>query len=177
MRKTEKILLILIALGILAKIFLLPGSGILVVIATLAIGFLYFPLGFAFFTRVRLRKLFKNDSYKHLKPVDIILSIFTGIGFQSLIIGLLFQLQYWPGANIMSLSGLISSLPFIITAAFMLKSSNKYVYIGILKRGIPLFLFVLSLYLTPLTTKLKVFKVDPRIEAYLLNNYKSTNSN
>lgn len=176
MRILEKTLWILIILATLGKLVPVVGTGIIITFAALTLSFLYFIFGFAIFTRIGFRQIFKKDNYKHLKPVDIILSVITGMAFQTTVCGLLFQLQYWPGARVMSFAGLITSLPFIIIAAFLLKAQNRYVYIAILKRGIPLFLALLFLHLTPVTTKLKIFKVsDPEIKGRIINDAKAGN--
>ena len=76
----------------------------------------------------------------------------------------------------MAVAGLLSTLPFLIIAAIMSMSKNTYVYAGILTRGLPMFLFVLFLYMTPVTKKLKIFKVsEPEIEARILNDAKEGN--
>lgn len=169
MRITEKILLILIVLAILAKLVPIPLAGLILTLSAMTLSFIYALLGFAIFTKIGFRKIFNAGSYKHLKPLDIIFSILTGWAFSSLTIGILFQLQYWPNANIMSLAGMILTIPILILAAFLLKKQNRIVYMGILKRGIPLVLFVLVLYVLPTTTKLKIFKIaDPEIEAQIL---------
>src|SRR5690606_7855297 len=92
-----------------------------------------------------------------------------GMAFQILVTGLLFKLQYWPGAGVMSFVALITNFPFILLAAWLLMTKNRFVYVAIIKRGVPMFLFLLVLHLTPITTRLKIFKVDPEIETMILN--------
>lgn len=171
MKILERSLLILIVLSLLAKIVPLAGrSGLVLTIAALTLSCLYFFLGFAVFTKVGFRRIFKWDSYKHLKSWDIIIAIVAGVAFSVLVISLLFKVQYWPGAYYMSRAGLIMLFIIIIVAVFMLKTVNSFIYIGILKRGVPLFLFVLLLQLLPLTARLKIFKVAPEIETQILMN-------
>src|SRR5690606_31171587 len=143
---------------------------IVITFAALALSLLYFFFGFAVFTGIGFRKIFKKDSYPGLKPWDIVISVITGFTFQLLVAVLLFNIQYWPGARVMSSLALMTSFPFILLADWLLMTKNRFVYIAILKRGVPLFVFVLLLHLTPLTTRLKIFKVDPETEALILNN-------
>ncbi len=163
----------LIVLAILAKLVPLPFNSIVITFAALALSLLYFFFGFAVFTSIGFRQIFKKDSYANLKPWDIIISVFTGMAFQILVIGLLFKIQYWPGAGIMSFTALMSSFLFILLAAWLLMTQNRFVYVAILKRGVPLFLFLLFLHLIPLTTRLKIFRVDPQTEELILNDANS----
>ncbi len=163
----------LIVLAILAKLVPIPFNSIVISFAALALSLLYFFFGFAVFTGIGFRQIFKKDSYTNLKPWDIIISVFTGMAFQILVFGLLFKIQYWPGARVMSSVALMTSFPFILLAAWLLMTKNRFVYIAILKRGIPLFLFVLLLHLLPLTTRLKIFRVDPQTEELILNDANS----
>lgn len=173
----EKILLILIALGALGKLGPIVGSGIVLTFGALILSFIYFVFGFAVFTGIRLRNISKKESYTHLKPYDIIISIFTGFIFQSLIMSLLFQLQYWPGAAVMSLATVLSAPIFLILSAVLLMTKNRYIYSGILARGVPMFLLLLVLYLSPVNAKLKIFKVgSPEMEAQILNNAKEADA-
>lgn len=173
MKRLEKTLLMLIVLSILAKLVPLPFNGIVITFAALALSILYFFFGFAVFPDIGFRQILKKESYSNLKPWDIIISVFTGMAFQILVIGLLFKIQYWPGASVMSRTALISNIPFLILASWLLMTQNRFVYVAILKRGVPLFLFLLFLHLLPLTTRLNIFKVDSQTEALILNDANS----
>jgi|GEM_PF-3160017 len=168
MIKLEKGLIILLAISILAKIIPIPGSGPAITLTALVLSCLYLFFGFAVFAKIGFRKIFKKDSYKQLKSWDIIISIITGIVFQTVVLGLIFKLQYWPGAHPMSRAGLMMMCIIIILSVFMLRTVNRFIYVGILKRGIPLFLLLLLLHVLPLTTRLKIFKVHPEIESKIL---------
>lgn len=174
MRKLEKVLIILIVIATISKLVPVVGMSIVLTFAALSLSFLYFIFGFAVFTKIAFANIFKRETYKHLKVRDIIISVLTGFAFPVLISGLLFRLNYWPAAHIMSFTGLLTTFPFIIIALVLLHTQNRFVYIEILKRGIPLYLFVLLLHLLPLTTRLKIFKVsNPEHEREIINNYNS----
>lgn len=170
MRKLEKVLVILIAIAALTKLIPILGFSIVLTFAALILSFLYLVFGFAVFTKIGFKDIFKRASYKLLKPRDIIISILTGYAFSMLVLGLLFKLSYWPAATIMSFMSLLQATPFILIPFFLLKTQNRFIYIGILKRGIPLFLLVLLLHLLPLDTRLKIFKVPyPELEKEIRN--------
>lgn len=177
MRKFERILWVLLLLAILGKLVPVPFNGVVITVAVLSLSVLYFLFGFAVFSKIGFRNIFKKNSYEHLKFVDILLCVLTGMAFQSLTSGMLFQLQYWPGANVMAFAGLVTTLPFLIVATIMLRTQNRYVYLGMLKRGLPLFSLTMFLYLTPVEKKLKIFKVNHlEIEQQILNDAKEANN-
>lgn len=168
MKKLENALLIMLVISILAKTLPVTGSGPALTFIALILSVVYFFFGFVIFTKIRFREILKTETYKHLKPWDIIISIVTGVVFQTVVLGLIFKLQYWPGAHYMSRAGLIMLFIIIIVAVIMLKTVNSFIYIGILKRGITFFLLLLLLHLLPLTTRLNIFKEHPEIEAQIL---------
>ena len=177
MRIIEKTLIIMLIAGMVLKIFAIPGSSVLITISILSLSVLYFLFGFAIFTKVPIKGIFKKISYSHLKPADIITSIFCGNALSTLIVGILFQLNYWLGASPMTFAGMATTLPIIITAIiFLFLLKNRYVYQEILVRTIPFFLLALFLHLTPVSTRLKIFKVyDKNIEAQILEDSKQQN--
>lgn len=165
-------------LGALGKTVPIVGTSIIITLAGLTLSLLYFIFGFAVFTKIGFRKIFKKDSYANIKPWDIIICVFTGFAFQTLISALVFQIQHWPGTNVMSFIGLISSVPFILLAVILSITQNSFIYTRILKRGIPLVIILFILFVLPLTSKLEIFKVgDPETKALILDRAKEANSN
>ena len=134
MRKLEKILGLVIIIAFVMKLALIPGGSILTVISLTILACIYYPLGFAFFNGIRLRQIFKKDSYKGITVLRIIEAIGVGIGLSVICIGILFKLQLWPGANTNLLTGLITTLIILIIALIRyLKSKSDY-YTLIFKR-------------------------------------------
>lgn len=127
MKKLEKILGILIILALILKLVLIPGANILTVISLSILACIYYPLGFAFFNGIRLREVFKKDSYKGISAMRIIGTIGLGMGLAVICIGILFKLQHWPGGDTNLIAGLATTLIILIIALIKyLKSKSDY---------------------------------------------------
>src|SRR6478609_10274112 len=117
MRKFE------LALGIASIIavkwdilFLLPGGGLLVIWFLLISSMFYFFFGFAIFNNIRFRRIFKKESYKDSSARNIFSGILAGWSFSIAILGILFKIMSWTGANFNLTVAIIS---FIILLVFL----------------------------------------------------------
>lgn len=127
MKLTEKILAVLILIAIGMKLFLIPGGGVLLVLALQTLTIIYFALGFAFFNGIRLRNIFKKSSYTGISTMRVVGAIVTGICLSNLLVGILFKLQFWPGANPMLIVSLIPTLIVLILVIIkLIKNTDKY---------------------------------------------------
>ncbi|HRZ42067.1 MAG TPA: hypothetical protein P5228_05120 [Bacteroidales bacterium] len=127
MKKLEKILGLVIIIALLLKLVLIPGGSILTVISLTILACIYYPLGFAFFNGIRLRAIFKKDSYKGVSALRIIGAIGLGMGLAAICIGILFKLQHWPGGDTNLIAGLVTTLIILIIALIKyLKSKSDY---------------------------------------------------
>ena len=122
MKRIEIILVIMTFLAILAKLFHLPGSSILTVFSFSLISSLYFYFGFALFNKIRLRNIFKKESYDGISAVRIIGAIGTGIALSVSTISIVFKFQDWPGASFQLYVGFSSLL--VVTAISAVKISK-----------------------------------------------------
>lgn len=134
MLKLEKILGIIVVIGLVLKFTLIPGGGILLTLSLMTLACLYYPLGFALLNRIGFKQIFKKESYKGLSALRIIGAIGAGMAFSAICVGILFKLQLWAGANINLIAGL-ATLLIVLTIALIkyLKAKGEF-YIGILKR-------------------------------------------
>ena len=107
MKMLEKLLALAIVIALIMKFSLIPGSDIIALWAMLTLACLYYPLGFLFLNQIRLRHIFKRDSYQNLTAVQIILAVVTGMGLSTIVIGSLFKLLTFSGADNMLFVGLI----------------------------------------------------------------------
>ncbi len=88
----------IIGFGILFKIFQLPGASIFIVSGSFMLSFLVGPLAF-------ISKFEKWKYYARASKNAVILSLSDLIGKIGLIIGILFKLMQYPGANVILLTG------------------------------------------------------------------------
>ncbi|MDB5257626.1 MAG: hypothetical protein JWM14_2321 [Chitinophagaceae bacterium] len=110
--KTEKIIGVLVFVGLIFKMMHWPGAGPILVLSLTALSLVYFWGGFYFLSDANL---------KHQK---IALSIIAGAVFGMACIGILFRLMYWPGAKPMLYIG-VFGLPALTAAVFLFKSQAE----------------------------------------------------
>jgi hypothetical protein len=124
MKKAEIIIatLSIIALGL--NLLLIPGGGVLTVLTLSTLSILYMYLSFALFNDIRLRNIFKKDSYTGVSTKRIVGAVGTGFALSALTVGLVFKFQSWPGADFHLGAGLLGLL--IVTVIGLIKySKNK----------------------------------------------------
>src|ERR1700751_1113349 len=95
--KTEKTIGIIFLAGLILKVLHLPLGSVTVVLALGALGVLYFPAAFYFFCD------------KTIEKQNLGLSIVAGLLLAMVPVGILFKLQYWPGAQVYLLAGAIAA--------------------------------------------------------------------
>jgi glucan phosphoethanolaminetransferase (alkaline phosphatase superfamily) len=152
MKKTEKILIGIAILAIVLKYLFIPVSGALFTFSMMILSFIYFYLGFILFNNIRLRKVFKKESYKGISKLKIVGAICTGSALSLITIGFLFKGQHWPGADFNLLSGVICcSVVLIISLIKYNKSKSEY-YKKILNRVTIGVILGFLMYLVPTRT-------------------------
>ena len=134
MIKLEKILGVIVFIGLILKLTLIPGAGILLTLSLSTLACLYYPLGFAILNQIGFKKIFKKDSYKGISALRIIGAIAAGTALSTICIGILFKIQNWAGADINLMAGLVTTLIVLATALFKYFKEKGEFYIGIFKR-------------------------------------------
>ena len=124
MKRAEIILGLLSLLAIFMSVFLIPGGSFLIILSLSAFSMMYFYLGFAFFNAIPLSKIFKKESYKDISSLRIVGAIVAGISLSTLLMGILFTAQKWPGAYVISVMGLFY-LTIAGVAALIKGMTNK----------------------------------------------------
>jgi hypothetical protein len=109
----------------------------------------YFYLSFAYFNNVGLRRLLKRDSYSGIGAKQLILAVISGIALSILCIGCLFKMQFWPGADINLLVGLVLTALVLIPISIQTARNQMAVFKRALYRlvffgAVGLFLFLIS---------------------------------
>ncbi len=141
MKLTEKILGIIILIGLTAKFFHLPGAaGILVLGFTLLANF-YFVFSFALLNGVPLSKMASKGAYAHTNGGRIVGSILTGFNLAVTVVGITFKVMHWPGAMSMLITGIPALVITAIICLAKVKGPGRPFYLGVLLRlaiiGIP----------------------------------------
>lgn len=149
--RTEKTLAVIFLIGLVLKLFHVPGEGILAVLVLSIIAMLYFPGAFYFF------------SDKDINRQNLPLSIVSGLFLALIPIGILFKTMYWPGGQTYLLVGSIAA-PIILAIVIFLKSRApeelKTYYKNMVQRTSVLAVLSLVFYLIPTDTLIKIHYWD-----------------
>ena len=149
MKKLELLLGVIFLFGLLLFIFNIPGATIGIVLSTLTISMIYCYFGFALFNNIRLRKIFKKESYKGISTLKIIFSVLTGLAISALVIGIMFKIQRYPGATVTIWTGLIGTFIALGLSLIKIENTNSEPYRNIVKRSIIWLIPALILILVP----------------------------
>lgn len=134
MKKTELILILLIAVGILMKVFHLPGSGMLLTLSLSTMALFYWFALFPLSYNESLKEAYEKHLKVNKKYVRFGGTFFTSYIFSMVILGILFKIQLWKSADILLTIGLIASvIILVISAVKFLKKKEDY-YLNIFKR-------------------------------------------
>jgi hypothetical protein len=128
MRKAEIILLIVSVIAILMNILHFPFGGLLSVLCLSILAMIYFYFGIALFNDIKFRYALKKDSYKFTSSRKIWGAIATGVALCMTIIGIMFKIQSWPGAELNLWPGLIALFIISIIAAVKFAKDRTWYY-------------------------------------------------
>ena len=149
MKIFEKIVGLLGLLALILKFNHLPGGSVLLVLSLGTLATFYIYLSFALFNNLKLKDLFKKETYLGISKYRIIGSVITGFSLSILLVGILFSIQHWPGAIFNLTSGLVVAFIIFLVALLKYLKNNTYFYKHILLRlsifgGIGLTLLILN---------------------------------
>lgn len=150
------------------KLNFIPGGSIFALFALSTLACIYSILGFAIFNGIRLRQVFKKESYKGLTPLKIIGAIGVGWALSSTCMGILFKILQWSGAENILMLGLVQTLIVLIIALILFVKNKAPFYKRIFKRIAIIGGFGLILSFVSNLTLVKIeFRNHPRyIEAF-----------
>lgn len=138
----EKIVLVLVIVGVLFKVLHLPFAGPLIIIALSALSVIYYSFSPALMGG-SLLKIKDVQAYSGSKLSGAGLTL-EGITLSVMLIGVLFKVQHWPGASVMLMVGASSGLlVFILGWRKYSKTSDAFLP-QLFMRLIPV--TILSLY-------------------------------
>ncbi len=152
MKKGEIILATISIISLGLNLLLIPGGGFLTVLTLSTLSMVYFYFGFALFNDIRLRKIFKKDSYKDISSLRILGAVGAGLALSMTTIGLMFKFQSWPGADLNLIAGLVGLVIVTIIGVIKYSKSKSDYYTRILKRVAIFGGLGLITFLTPRTS-------------------------
>lgn len=145
MKKAEIILIALAVIGVIMKFLHFPKLPLVFVFCTGILSLVYFSLGFALFNNIRLRDIFRKDSYINTNAMKIIGAIATGFSLSMIVLGILFRIMNYPGAEIQLISSLFFLFVVVTVSFFKIKKDTTQYYSKILKRI--LFFWIIGTFL------------------------------
>ena len=149
MKKLEILLIAGAVIGLLMVLFNVPMHTLVVTLFFLALGILYYCLGFALFNGIRFRDMLKADSYKGIGVWRIVIAIGTGMAISWLTIGFMFSILTYPMTRTFLIAGAafaaIMIVPTIIKNA---KDKNPFYRKIILRCLVFIIIGVIFLFLS-----------------------------
>lgn len=177
MKKTEVVLLIILSIGLLFKFFHYPGGNILMILSLMILSIIYCYFSFAFFNNILLKKVLKKESYVGISALRIIGAIIVGVSISTTLVGILFKMMSWPGADVQLLVGAFSLTPILIIVLFKVARTKYNYYYAILKRLIPTLVAAYFLLMIPVDTWLNwKYPNNPEYVEAVLNLNKDPNN-
>lgn len=149
MKKLEIILIAGAVLGLLLTLLNVPFSSLVVSIFFLALGLLYFYLGFALFNDIPLRKIFEPESYRGIGTWRIIIAVGTGLALSILTIGFMFTILDYPMAQTLLTFGLVLGVIILILAIVKNAREKNRFYRNIIIRCIVYIIIAVVFLLIP----------------------------
>ncbi len=148
MKKAEIIIANLALIALVLNLMLIPGSGMLTVLSFSILAVMYFYFGLVIFNDVTVKEVLKIRSISELIALRNIGAVATGAALALTIIGLMFKIQLWPGANINLSLGLFGLAVVTILGAIKYSKSKSNYYTKIFSRvaiigGLGLIVFLL----------------------------------
>ena len=134
MKKSEIVLAILSVIALVLNLLLIPCSEILTCLSLLGLAIIYHYLGFALFNNIKLKNVFKKDSYKGITKFRILGAIGAGFSLSMTVIGIMFKFQSFPGASFMLIGGFIGLLIVTIIGIIRYSKNKSDYYTKIFKR-------------------------------------------
>lgn len=130
MKQTEKILGVLILILMISRLIThYPFSNIAIAVPMLLLSLIYFFLSFGLLNKIRLRNLFKKESYIGISTLRLIGTVITGFVLSMLVNYALFKFQAWPMGDVgLLLSLILLSLIIVVVLVKFLVSKKPYYY-------------------------------------------------
>lgn len=149
MKAVEKTLVIFVLISIIYKYFHGLGSSMLLIVSMNLLAILYFYLSFALFNNINPKDIFKKASYANTTKRRISFAIVTGMALSISILGILFKIQDFPGADLLLIFGMLISLIITVVSLWKNNKDKGNFFSNILVRSAVVTIFILILLRIP----------------------------
>lgn len=134
MKKAEIIIGIIGLIALVLNFFLVPGGTVLLVVSYMFLSTLYMFCSFLLFNGIRLRGVFKSESYKGVKDIRLMGAILTGLALAVTVVGILFKFMGWPGATVNLMFGIFGLIISSVIIGIKYLRTRSTFYTDIFKR-------------------------------------------
>jgi hypothetical protein len=134
MKKAERTLGAIAIVAMIINLLDIAGSIMLTTLSLSLVSILYMYLSFALFNDIRLKKIFKQESYKGISKMRIVGAVLIGLALSMTTMGLLFKFLTLPGAYFFLVFGLLGLHISLIVSLIKYQKSKSDYYIKIFKR-------------------------------------------
>jgi putative Mn2+ efflux pump MntP len=149
MKKVEIILMAGAVIGLLMSLFAVPLYSLIVSVFFITLGLLYFYLGFAILNGIRLRNIFKAESYTGIGPWRISIAIGSGIALSNLTIGFMCSILTYPMAENFLTYGIAIAVIMIILSLIKGARDKNAFYRNIILRCLVFIVIAVAFLLIP----------------------------
>jgi hypothetical protein len=134
LKKVERILIALSVISLTLVLASVDGGALLSMISLMLLSIFYWAFSFALLNNIGFRKIFATSSYQGISARHIIGAILTGFSLSTLLVGLLYKVLGWNGANNILFAGLAPGLIILIIAAIKYSRNKSMFYKELLWR-------------------------------------------
>lgn len=143
------------------------------IISTSLLATLYMAMGFSIFNGIGFKELTKGGAFKNISSARLVYTVLLGLAFSIALIGIIFKLQFWPGASFQISFG-ITGLAIGFIAMIIGSKDQQFKFKNTL-RIVPVLAVGIALYLIPTSKRIEAF-MPPGTE-YLKKAYENLEAN
>lgn len=147
MKIFEIILSVIFLIGLLFKMMHWPGGSAIIVFSLTILTYYYFIFSFVIFNSIKLKRIFKKDSYESIGSFKIIMSILLGWSLSILVSGMMYKLQNWKNQIDLLLLGLAHSIIILTIYLIFYKNKDKRFWMVVFMRYVIIIAIGLFVYL------------------------------
>lgn len=151
MKKAEFLIAILSIIALGLNLLLFPGGGVLTVLTLLALSIVYLFFGIALFNDIKIREIFKKESYSKIAPFRLLGAVGAGLALSLTTIGIMFKFQSYAGADGNLAAGIIGLIAVAVVVVIRYSKNKSSYYRPIFVRVAIYGVIALILILSPKT--------------------------
>ena len=126
MKKIELISGVLSVITVTGYLMGFPAFKMLSALLMMILFLLYFFFGFALLNNIGFRNIFSKNSYNESAGRKIAGAIGSGFILSMLVMGIMYKLFFWPGADIVIFSAVVTGITALAICVFLYSRTGSY---------------------------------------------------